>query len=675
MKKIIIILVIFFIYSTISIAKEITIGESPLDGVAIGKKCFIHFDKSGKQTIANILNLPNKDFKNIETDHPGYGFTSETAWIKFTINNRAKKEIPWYLEIGYPLLDKIELYIPENNTYSKIKAGDTYNYNVRKIKHENFIFRVKSNPGKTTIYLKIKTTSSFNIPLKIWTKSPLDQRIILERIIFGMFYGILFVMFIYNLFVFFASRDVDYLTYSSFIIAFIMLSFVLNGIGFHYLWPGTPWWNDRTPLFLTLCDAAAFGFSMSYLNTKTETPRIHKFMLGCIVGYILASIASLFTSYAQIIPVVSILQAFGVFALMSVSILFLAKRYRAAYFFFPGWVIMLLGVGATTMKNMGLLPNNFIAVWGFQIAIILQIILFSFGLADKLNRLKEELLDLNTNLENKVNERTEELQSANEELTSMNNEIIKTRDALWGEMELAKKIQTVLLPNKPSITGYEIAGFMEAANEVGGDYYDVINEAEMDWIVIGDVSGHGVPAGLIMMMVQTAIHISVKQQPNAAPSDLLTAINTTITKNIQQMGEDKYMTLTVLAAHQEGKFIFSGLHQDIFLYRAATGEVEEIETHGVWIGVVDNINGMVENHNLTLQKGDSMLLYTDGITEAWLKDNESATKTVMFGDEQLLQLFKDSGSKSPNEIISYITKKLDNYIASDDMTLLVVKRK
>ncbi|MCP4610029.1 MAG: response regulator, partial [Planctomycetes bacterium] len=128
--------------------------------------------------------------------------------------------------------------------------------------------------------------------------------------------------------------------------------------------------------------------------------------------------------------------------------------------------------------------------------------------AELLSRVKThlQLLDINRNLEQKVQIRTEEINEQKEEISAQRDQIIKARDAIWGEMELAKKIQTVLLPEEPKISGYEIAAHMEPADEVGGDYYDVINFEGKDWLVIGDVSGHGVPSGLVMMMVQTAIH-------------------------------------------------------------------------------------------------------------------------------------------------------------------------
>ncbi|MBU0992664.1 MAG: SpoIIE family protein phosphatase, partial [Proteobacteria bacterium] len=226
-------------------------------------------------------------------------------------------------------------------------------------------------------------------------------------------------------------------------------------------------------------------------------------------------------------------------------------------------------------------------------------------------------------LEDKVEQRTLELSEA--------------RDALWGEMELAKRIQTTLLPEHPAIEGFEIAAYMKPDDEVGGDYYDVIHVAGKDWIVIGDVSGHGVPAGLIMMMVQTSIHTALEKYPDMSPVELLTIVNAVISRNIKKLKEDKYMTITVLAYAVNGQFDFAGAHQDILIYRSSSGGVESIETHGVWIGMTDDIKNMLQVDQVKLNKRDVMLLYTDGIPEA--RDSSGN----MFSEEKLADLFQKLG--------------------------------
>ncbi|MCP4130785.1 MAG: AAA family ATPase [bacterium] len=270
---------------------------------------------------------------------------------------------------------------------------------------------------------------------------------------------------------------------------------------------------------------------------------------------------------------------------------------------------------------------------------------------------------LYANLESTVEERTAALR--------------ETRDELWGEMQLAKKIQTVLVPQKPVMEGYEIAASMEPTDEVGGDYYDVIHSGDRNWLVIGDVSGHGVPAGLIMMMVQTAIHVTISQNPELPPSELLTIINSTISANIRKISPDRYMTITVLAESQKGEFIFSGLHEDIFIYRAASGTVDLLETGGSWIGLIDDITGMLRNDRLALEPGDVMLLYTDGITEAWHTNSIPGKRTVedhMYGINRLSEVFRALGEKPVEDIKQGIVDSMKEFPPHDDVTMVVVKR-
>ncbi len=291
------------------------------------------------------------------------------------------------------------------------------------------------------------------------------------------------------------------------------------------------------------------------------------------------------------------------------------------------------------------------------------------------NTMADKISEATENLEEKVRNRTEELQATMEEMEAINEQLIDARDALWGEMELAKKIQTKLLPENPSMGDYEIAAFMEPADEVGGDYYDIINVAGMDWIVIGDVSGHGVPAGLIMMMTQTAIHITLDQNPDISPDRLLSIVNSTISKNIKRLGEDKYMTITVLAALKDGKFVFSGLHQDIMIYRAATEKVELVETRGMWLGILDDIYGLLEVDSLSMESGDVMLLYSDGITEAAKKESVAGKTVQEFGDRKLVDFFQRNAKLPVEDIKVALLGELEGYNCSDDVTMVILRRK
>jgi len=208
--------------------------------------------------------------------------------------------------------------------------------------------------------------------------------------------------------------------------------------------------------------------------------------------------------------------------------------------------------------------------------------------------------------EARVAERTEELK--------------RTVAELWSEMDLAQKIQTVLVPRETQVGPFEVAMEMRPAARVGGDYVDAFEANGVTWFLMGDVSGHGVSAGLIMMMVQTAVRTVVgcqaRERRSPTPEALLDAVNSAVHGNLRLIGRDQYMTITALRVESDGTVLHAGQHQDILVHRAATGAVDRFETEGLWLGVVSEAENGVLPQRFALSRGDVMMLYTDGITEA-----------------------------------------------------------
>lgn len=249
-------------------------------------------------------------------------------------------------------------------------------------------------------------------------------------------------------------------------------------------------------------------------------------------------------------------------------------------------------------------------------------------------------------------------------------ELKKARDALWSEIELAKRIQTALLPDREKIRGYEIAAAMLPAKEVGGDYYDIIETPKGDkWVTIGDVSGHGVDSGLIMMMAQTSISAMVGNCSGCQPSEVLRRVNHVIKENIARLGSDHYMTM--MAIHlNESQMTVAGKHQDIIIYRSALNKTEVISTNGTWLGITDNIENYLTDATEKIDDGDIVLLFTDGITEAASKDGE------MYGQERLEQSFNQYADLPVNRLRDKIVEDVKDFQEEqfDDMTLVVIKK-
>ena len=246
----------------------------------------------------------------------------------------------------------------------------------------------------------------------------------------------------------------------------------------------------------------------------------------------------------------------------------------------------------------------------------------------------------------------------------------EARDALWSDMAVARRIQTSLLPRVKRLPGYQVAATMQPAEEVGGDYYDVIQTRQGElWVSIGDVSGHGVESGLIMMMTQTSVFTAVNNERALTPSRMLEMVNGVLVENISRLGTDRYMSISALSLRGD-ELVFSGKHQDILVYRRAQGLVEVVPTTGTWLGVLADLRGRLRDHRLLLAEGDVVLLFTDGVTEA------TNAAGQMYGEKQLERALFENADLDVEVIVQNISDEVQGHMVrlEDDFTLIALKR-
>lgn len=195
-------------------------------------------------------------------------------------------------------------------------------------------------------------------------------------------------------------------------------------------------------------------------------------------------------------------------------------------------------------------------------------------------------------------------------------EQVRAKQRLEDELEIATRIQTSILPTRLAVPGYELAAAMVPATEVGGDYYDVLPVADGCWLGVGDVAGHGLRAGLVMLMVQSCVAGLVRERPAGRPRELVATLNTILHDNIRhRLHQDEHVTFTLFRCRVDGHLEFAGAHEDVLIARAS-GEVEEVATPGTWVGVIDAIDVALVDTSLALAPGEVVVLYTDGLIEA-----------------------------------------------------------
>jgi serine phosphatase RsbU (regulator of sigma subunit) len=288
---------------------------------------------------------------------------------------------------------------------------------------------------------------------------------------------------------------------------------------------------------------------------------------------------------------------------------------------------------------------------------------------------RDQLEEYNIKLEDLVLQRTNQLQQANQEITALNERLRADNLRLKAEIEITRQLQQMILPKDQElnqIVGLEISGFMLPADEVGGDYYDVLQENGRVKIGIGDVTGHGLESGVLMIMVQTAVRTLLAAN-EIDPARYLGVLNRAIYENVQRMRSDKNLTLSLLD-YEDGKIRLSGQHEETIIVRE-NGSLELIDTIdlGFPIGLEADITGFVSEVNLHLNPGDIIVLYTDGIPEA---ENEQG---VQYGLERLCQVIQANHHLTAPELKKVIIDDLIGFIGKqrvyDDITLLVLKQK
>jgi serine phosphatase RsbU (regulator of sigma subunit) len=323
---------------------------------------------------------------------------------------------------------------------------------------------------------------------------------------------------------------------------------------------------------------------------------------------------------------------------------------------------------------------------GLASAVVVVSLLLAWAIAYGLTRRVTLLRDLSQAVaEGDLDARVES--SASDELgdlaSSFNDMVGQLRRAqsalseqarMTRELEIAAAIQHAMLPPTPSHAEFEFAGRMRPADEVGGDFYDVLTGSDREalWITMGDVSGHGVGAGLVMLMAQAAFASHFLDNPAAQPSGVLRAVNTLLCENIRtRLRDDKYVTTQLLTRTAPGRFECVGAHEWPIVFRAATGQCETIEAPGPWLGISPELPE-IPTYAIELSPGDVLCLYSDGIAEA---RGEGQT---LFDVERMSETIATSfaGRASLDTALEDLFSAAERFSGrhDDDWTVLLVRR-
>ncbi len=421
--------------------------------IALAAEVALLEDPSGSLSLDDVQSR-GADFRpsKLEGDTAiNLGYSSSVWWLRFDVEAGPGGPREWLLEVAFPTLDSVEYFGPGGEHLS---TGDRLPFAARPLLHRNFVFPVHlSETGVNTVWLRVASEGTLTIPLRLWQTEAFWQSSNASYAVLWVYFGMLLALALYNLLLWLSLRDQAYLTYVLFAAGMAVGQLSLNGLGNQFLWPNSPAWGSLA-FAAGLAAAGLFGalFTRDFLQTRRNVPRLDGALSGLAALFALCIVLSVLAPYR----LAAILTTLTGVAFSLVAMLAGLRCWRAglagARTFLLAWTMLLVGVVCAGLNYLNLLPTTFLSFHAIQIGSALEMLLLSFALADRINGLQREkdaaqgealaakqqlvkaLQRSEASLEQRVAQRTEELELANAHLRESERQLqaLAHTDTLTG---------------------------------------------------------------------------------------------------------------------------------------------------------------------------------------------------------------------------------------------------
>lgn len=350
-------------------------------------------DKSGKLGIEDIVTSEYKTKFILRDTVPYYGFTRSAVWIKLTASNEVGSDTEKILEVLYPALNLVEVFIPDRRSgYINKKSGSLVPFSERDIQHRNSLFSIPLKMNETIeVFIRVKSESSLNFKINLHDAKAFHKNDYIEQLVMGVFFGIMFIMFLYNLFLFFAIRDMSYLFYVCYVLSNIMFSLSISGLAHQFIWPDAgEWAMTSSPFFTSTMLFCAVVFSLNFLKIKNYSKVFYWIFLvlavvtACmipgtlILPYKYCVLNNVYFSYI-LLPLIII-----------ISVYTIHRGYSPAKYFLMAWSFLLAGSITYALSNTGIIPRGILSDYGVQVGTVFEVSILALALGDRINILRKE---------------------------------------------------------------------------------------------------------------------------------------------------------------------------------------------------------------------------------------------------------------------------------------------
>jgi serine phosphatase RsbU (regulator of sigma subunit) len=342
------------------------------------------------------------------------------------------------------MLDDVQFFYPTKEGYETKKTGAAFPFQWRTYQTNTLIFQLAQETDSTavrTYYFRVQSNFPIELPLKVATWKPFFEQHHRNDVAYGFYFGLMFVMGLYNLFVFVSVRDKTYLYYVGYVFSITVLYGTFKGYSFEFLWKNYESINFFVPILASIPPIFGILFATSFLHTRIYTPKLHKIAYFLFALFVFCILLNLFGDYTISAAVSQLGAMLFVLYFLLIGIVCLFRKNKAARFFLVAWICYIVAVIIFILQINGVLNSNTFTSNSVLFGSAIEVILLSFALADKIATLKKEketsllaneklIKEQKEELAIKVQEQTKELLETNEELRNSSEELHAINDEL-----------------------------------------------------------------------------------------------------------------------------------------------------------------------------------------------------------------------------------------------------
>lgn len=400
-------------------------------------------DPDGIISFAEVRQLDNNRFTPSDGHTFSKGYTSVSYWLRFELDfKEGSLNKNWLLEIPFPVLDYVSLYSPNaNGSYEINQTGDRLPFKQRDMDLTNFVFFLDPLPQKNVYFLHVRTQDSLQVPLTLWQQEAYPKHNAIVAGWQGVYFGCMFVMILYNLFIYISIRDTTYLYYICYITFCTAFQAGIQGYSFEYLWPDNTWWaNVNIPFFAGVALFSATLFSRNVLDTKSLTPTLDKILIS-ISCFLFCTLPIMLLADYGFGVVFTVIVSFIFFnVVFFTAIICIMKGSRTAKMFTAAWSLFLVSGSISMLAFTGILPPDFFNMHAMQIGSAIEVVLLSMVLADRINYLEQEKAELEAESKRVLAQANKHLEDSNklkgEFIATISHEVRTPMNGVLGSAQL-----------------------------------------------------------------------------------------------------------------------------------------------------------------------------------------------------------------------------------------------